>query len=205
MIVKENSGSGSRKAVPAGMQQAVCTQLVDLGTHTNTFKDDGSKQRKILLGFLFPEHTIEIDGEAIPIMSSKEYNLSLNEKATLRKHLEGWRSRKFTKEELAGFDLKNILGKPCTINVMHNDKGYAVIESVLPPMGEGAKVDTEPRYFSIDECKPEFPLAEQITENIPDWIKDKILSSDEGALWGTVDKPAKEDLAQTTENDSVPF
>jgi len=39
------------------------------------------------------------------LMISKRYTMSLGEQSTLRKDLESWRGKKFTPEELQGFDL----------------------------------------------------------------------------------------------------
>ncbi|MHA1379626.1 MAG: hypothetical protein ACTSRG_14730 [Candidatus Helarchaeota archaeon] len=47
--------------------------------------------------------------------------MSLHAKATMRKFLESWRGKKFTKEELEGFDLQKILGKPCQLQIIHSD------------------------------------------------------------------------------------
>jgi hypothetical protein len=40
---------------PAGTSFAVLTEYVDLGTHTNTYNNDGSVRREMRLGFrVFP-------------------------------------------------------------------------------------------------------------------------------------------------------
>jgi hypothetical protein len=56
----------------------------------------------------------------------------LGEKANLRKDLEAWRGRPFTSEELMGFDSKNLLDKPCMVNVTRTDKGKAKIAGITP-------------------------------------------------------------------------
>lgn len=48
--------------------------------------------------------------------------------------LESWRGKPFTPEELAGFDLKNVLGLSCFVGVVHETKGdktYANLASVM--------------------------------------------------------------------------
>jgi hypothetical protein len=62
---------------------------------------------------------------------SKFYTASLGEKANLRADLKNWRGRDFTDEELAGFDAKNILGKPCMLSITLNDKGKARVTGVM--------------------------------------------------------------------------
>ena len=84
------------------------------------------------------------------MLISKTYTASMHEKAALSKDLESWRGRAFTDEERDGFDLKKVLGQPCLLNVIHENKGgtvYANIASVSPvPKGMPVKpaVNTEP-------------------------------------------------------------
>jgi len=201
MIVKENSGT--KKQIPAGMHQACCYILCDIGTQLFEWGGESKKSRKIILAFQFPDHTIEIDGEQKPMVLSKEYNMSLNERATLRKHLEGWRSKKFTKEELEGFDLKNILGKGCSINVIENDKGWATIDNIMPAM---SKSDFKPEtvYFSFESADPSSPLLGQIPKEMPEWIVEKkIMESDEAKFWQVATPKTSSPTEDTS--DDVPF
>jgi len=59
----------------------------------------------------------------------------MHEKATLRKSLEAWRGMAFTERDFGpnGFDIKNVLGKACTLSVVHTSKNgntYANISSI---------------------------------------------------------------------------
>ena len=58
-----------------------------------------------------------------PAAISKEFTLSLHERANLRRVLISWRGRQFTAEELGGFELANVLGANAMLNVVHNDRG----------------------------------------------------------------------------------
>jgi len=103
------------------MHKAICYGVYDLGTQFNeTF---GNKNHKVLLQWELPEARIDIqkDGEDLnlPRAQSKIYTLSLHEKANLRKDLESWRGKSFTATELEGFDLKNLLGVDCQLQVIH--------------------------------------------------------------------------------------
>ena len=80
---------------------------------------------------------IEIEGKDLPRAISREYTLSLHKKANLRADLESWRGKGFTDRELEGFDLENILGKNCMLNIIHKQTEkaiYANIVSVMPLM-----------------------------------------------------------------------
>jgi len=78
----------------------------------------------------------------------KQYSLSLHEKASLRKDLEGWRSRKFTEQELSGFDLEKLVGANCQVQVVH-DLGddatiWANVQAVVPaPKNTGKLVPSD--------------------------------------------------------------
>jgi hypothetical protein len=65
-------------------------------------------------------------------MVSKFYTLSLSDKANLRKDLESWRGKQFTDAELEGFELKNLVGANCYLNLVETDKGKRKIASIMP-------------------------------------------------------------------------
>jgi hypothetical protein len=76
-----------------------------------------------------------------PMSISKNFTLSLAEKATLRKDLQTWRGREFTADELRGFQIDNVLGAWAMIAITkavgNNGKDYtniANINSVPKPM-----------------------------------------------------------------------
>jgi len=172
-IMAKASGNGGNP-VSAGVHIALCTRIVDIGTQFS--ERFGNSQRKIMFTWEVPDDTVLIEGEEKPKFISKEYTLSLNEKAKLRADLESWRGKKFTDSELNGFDLVNVLGKACQIQVLHNDKGYANISSIMSlPKGMQAPAPVgENIYFdlSADSCL-------SIMEKLPEWVRDKIKSSPE--------------------------
>ncbi len=59
---------------------------------------------------------------------------TLNEKSRLRPFLEAWRGKRFTAEELKGFDPDVLLGVNATIQILHvtkNDKVYDNISTIM--------------------------------------------------------------------------
>lgn len=118
---------------PAGSYTARCTQVIDLGTQETDYQGEQKTAHKVLLSFeILDDETRRDDGE--PFTMHKRYTASLHEKAALRKDLASWRGRDFTPEELAGFNVRNILGKPCLISVTHTtkqDRTYANIASIM--------------------------------------------------------------------------
>src|SRR5688572_6383173 len=110
------SGSDTKQFTPApeGTHQAVCVDVIDKGLLPNPFKE-GALQKKVDLAWQLSE--TRDDGKRFVVF--KRYTASLNDKATLRHDLEGWRGRPFTAAELEGFDLENVIGKNCLLNVVH--------------------------------------------------------------------------------------
>lgn len=163
---------GNSVPVSEGVHTGVCIWVIDLGEQYNKMFDNTS--RKVMLTWEIPDETIVVEGEEKPRVISKEYTLSLNEKAILRQHLEAWRGKKFTEDELGGFDLANVLGKSCQLQVLHNDKGYAQIGSImsLPKGMAQLEPEGETIYFDLED-----PGCLAIMDKIPEWIRDKIKAS----------------------------
>lgn len=177
MGLKVSAGGDKIAPVPEGVQLAVCSGYYDLGTQLeSSFKDREVKteKRKLMLVWDLPHERIEIDGEDKPRQLSKRYTRSLDEKANLRKDLDAWRGRKFTPEELHEFDLDNVVGAPCQLNVVHDAKSdgrkFAVIKTITPLMKGMVKpaLEREPvRYQVTDDTTGEFIVP---PENTPHWI-----------------------------------
>ena len=134
----------------------------------------------------------ELPGEKLdngePRYMSNTYTASLNKKGNLRKELAAWRGRDFTQEELNGFDLRNIVGAPCLLSVIHkigNDGvKRAVIGGVMKlPKGMPPAVGTlEHIIFDLDD-----PNAEEKITALPEWIQTRIKESE---TWKTMTEEA---------------
>ncbi len=115
---------------PAGTFLAVCYRVIDLGTQATTW----GAQHKILISWELAEEKMT-DGR--PFTISQRYTWSMHEKATLRKHLEAWRGVPFTDADFGVFDIKNIIGAGCILNIVHTEKGekrFANVASVARMM-----------------------------------------------------------------------
>ena len=114
---------------PEGLHQAVCVDGVDLGLVETQW---GQKPKVEIRWQL--DVVNEDAGKRFDIRA--RYTLSLSEKANLRKQLETWRGRKFSQEELQGFDLEKLIGVNCQLQVIHNlsDEGktYANVQAIVP-------------------------------------------------------------------------
>lgn len=168
----KDSGNGDFEQAPTGNHLARCVRLIDLGTQHGTYEGKPTVRNQVLISF---ELCNEAMSDGRPFMISEFYTNSLNEKAKLRAHLEAWRGRAFTEEELNGFDLQNILGKPCMVSVVVNDKGRSRIGGIasLPKGLTAPESVNTPSAFWIEEW-------DQTTfDAMPDGIKKIISESDE--------------------------
>jgi hypothetical protein len=185
-LIAKDGGEGSFTPVPPGMHLARCYRVVDLGTQKTEWQGQTKYLAKIMIQF--EVHGEDENGKPIitskgePMSISKNYTLSLAEKATLRKDLAGWRGRDFTPEELKGFELKNILGHWAMLSVAkslgNNGKEYTNIMSVNPvPVAikkAGLPVGfNDPAIFSIADA--DMDLFETFSKG----LKEKIQSSPE--------------------------
>lgn len=191
LIAKEEGGV-PLPLIPAGLTQGVCYAIYDLGTqHDENYDKD---VRKVVIIWELPEHRIEIekDGEKknLPRVVSMSYTLSLAEKANLRKMLQIWRGKPFTKEELAGFKLEKLLGINCMIQIIHenkNGKDYANVSAIISLMKNYAVLAPENPTIctSLDDHL-------EIPKDAPKWIRDRIAKCKE--LAGSTSKTEESDM-----------
>lgn len=191
-IAKDNGGADFAP-VPEGTHLGICYMLVDIGEQESTY---GIKP-KIVIGWELPSETLE-DGR--PMSISAIYTHSLSSKAKLREILEGWRGRAFTDIELTGFDLRNIVGKPCLLSVKHNatgDRTYANVSSVSAPMKDMnvPEMANEKIIYSVDEPNPE------AFEKLPEWIRNKC----EARKTVTRGDESNDELNPPEFDDAIPF
>ena len=184
--------------VEVGVHIGVCTRIIDLGSQYNEKFD--LTQHKIMLTWEVADDMIEVDGEMKPKMISKEYTLSLSDKANLRRDLEAWRGKAFSDTELMGFDLINVLGKTCQLQVLQNDRGYAYIGSImaLPKGTPSVEPATQTIYFDLENKS-----CLTMIDNLPTWISDKIKASPEYSKLVSNDNEFSEILDDT--DDDLPF
>jgi len=198
-LTSKDEGSEFQIA-PAGTHLAICYQMVDLGYQTDNY---GTKM-KVYLGFELCNEKMD-DGR--PFMIGQMYTNSLNEKANLRVALESWRSAKFTEEQCGGFDLRNVLGKPCILNIVHNDNGgktYANINdygkgiaAIMKGMEIPAQVNPSVVY-DMDQHD------QAVFDALPEWMQTKIKEA--GQRVETISAPASEQPVPEFEDlEDLPF
>jgi hypothetical protein len=181
MSILATNTSTPRELIPAGNYIARCYQMIQLGTIQENINGEIKKLHKVRIGWELPTETKvfkEENGEQ-PFVISQEYTLSLSENANLRKMLASWRGKDFTEDEAKAFDITKLLGVPCMLNVIHKKSkagnDYQTIASVTPmPKGVPCPESINKiQVLSFDKFDMDFFMS------LPDFIKDKITSSDE--------------------------
>lgn len=165
-------GSGGFKSVEPGAYVARCIRIVDIGTQKGEYLGKPITRKQIIVTWELPTELIP-EGEYAgqPYVVSRFYTASLNEKATLRKDLEAWRGREFTTKELEGFDLKKIVGVPCMLSIIHNDKGKAKINGIMA-VSKGIPIPplvNETYFFEIDHWNDD--VFQKLSEKMQALIK----------------------------------
>ena len=173
LIVNEGASSNI-PLLPEDVYPAVCCMLVDLGEQYSEKFDNTA--HKVLISWELPGEKLD-NGETRRL--SNTYTASLNSKGNLRKDLISWRGRDFTVEELKKFDLRNIVGAPCMLSVIHkvgqDGNKRAVIGGIMklpkgmtvPALSNGYTI------FDLDE-----PDAEAKMADLPEWIQTRIQESE---------------------------
>jgi hypothetical protein len=171
--------------VEAGPYEAVCYSVVDIGTHSSQWGKKTIRNRQVVLTWEIPSQRIDVEDKQnpgqtknLPRAASRSYTSSLDPKSNLRKHLVSWRTQDFTPEEEKGFDLRDLLGVPCLLNIIHKKKQDGTIKAVVDNvmhLRTKKKFTTENPlvYYDIEENGTEIP------SNIPKWIVEQIMSSEE--------------------------
>ena len=181
-IIAKNEGKDFEKT-PNGMHQAVCAFVEDIGTHEGSYLGKPLSRHQIVICWELKELMKEGENEGKPFMISKFYTLSLWDKANLRKDLESWRGKEFTEDELKGFDLENLIGANCFLNIIEGKKQDGTMRAQIA---------------SINPIAAGMEKLVIFNKKAPDWIEKKRSQSIEAQ-----GESAGENTEQS--DDSLPF
>ena len=145
IIAKENKGEFSTP--PEALHSAVCCDVVDKGVVTSQWGESHQVQIRWQLEDLDPKTNK-------PYIVMRKFRLSLHEKSSLRPMLESWRGRKFSPEDLEGFDLERLIGVNCQVQIIHNiannGKTYANVQACVPAAKGSSKLKVRDYTRVID-------------------------------------------------------
>lgn len=182
-FLAKDSGGGDFKKVPPGVYIGRCYSLIDLGTQLSSGQYGEKMQHKIKISWeLFGEDeagqplTVLVEGKEMPLTISKNYTVSLHEKAGLRKDLSAWRGKDFTEEEAKAFDVSKLLGAYCMVNCTvseTNGKTFTNVAGLTPLPGALKNAKPAPVHANIifDLDKPDMKIFNAFYEKLQDVIK----------------------------------
>lgn len=174
-FIAKSEGNTSIPKLENGVYTAISSMMIDIGAQKSVL--DNNIKRKFIMVWNVVGEFIEVNKKKLPRVMSKEYTLSLNEKSNLRKDLQAWRGQAFTEEELQGFDILNVMNKPCQLQIINeekNGKTYNNISAIMA-MPKGMTVSTLDKITIFITNNAE---TWQNWEKIPKWIQDKIKKSE---------------------------
>lgn len=125
---------------PEGLHQAVCVDVEELGEQTDQF---GTKEKGLITWQIAETHP----ETGKRFLVSRKYTVSLHVMSALRKDLEMWRGKKYTKAEIKGYDPEKLIGANAQIQVVHKilDDGrvFSIVQAIVPAQKGVAKMVVE--------------------------------------------------------------
>lgn len=208
MYLPEPSGK-TFALTPAGNHVAVCYRFIDLGTQAVEWMGQKKLQHKVMISWELPNELMtEGEHAGQPFTMHQRYTWSMSDKSNLRHVLESWRGRAFTEEDFTGpkrFNVKNIVGKPCMLSIVHETKNgntYANIMGVasMPKGMEAPTLINPPVYFALEKDGYDAAVFESLSDKLKETIK---ASPEYRELVEGV--PAKPHAPEPGLDDEIPF
>jgi hypothetical protein len=176
--------SPSRPQLRPGTYPARLCQWIDLGTHPSPFQEGKTLRtcRLTFTVFLPPtKHQEPSTRNQEQLLVSKDFTLSLNSRAGLRKFLESWRGQPMSAEDLTDFHPLKALEKPCLLSIALSDpdaqsRRWPRITGILRlPHGMPPPPDLRmpARNFSLAEP------SRLVFQTLPQFLQTKIRTSRE--------------------------
>lgn len=175
MSLKHAKG-GNRPLTPIGNHVARLCQVLDLGTQDD--EKYGPKQ-KVRFTWELSEETKDFGrGESEPFLISRVLTFSFSPKSNLKKVLEGMKGSALEDKEIENLDttLRNLIGAPCMVNVVHvkvGDQSYANVEGVAPVPAKLRK-DVPPLHNEGIFFETEMGSESREFLLLPDFLKSQI-------------------------------
>lgn len=168
--------------VPAGSHVARLYQIIYIGTIPTTWKGQEKLSNKVRLGFeLCNERKVFKEGEPErPYSISREFTFSMGAKGNLRPFVEGMRGVKMHDDEAYNLDFDEILGDACLLTVVHEEKEGNIYSNIMnsSPLPKGMEA---PVIYNETQIIDVSTSSREDIEKLPDFIKNKLYSSEEWA------------------------
>lgn len=174
MTMASYSAKGGKEfhKASAGTHLAVCTLVADVGLQPG-FGVNPEPKVRVFFKFEIPSERLKYEKDGVevegPAVIYHNYTASMNPKANMRKGIESWRGAKFTDSEAEQFDIRNLVGKTCMIQVVHTPDGqYANVANIMAPPKGTAKLKPEGKtvYYGPDDDRQ--------YDDLPNFLRKKV-------------------------------
>ena len=192
LLKRESGSSGGTLEYPTGTIQAIVVGLYDLGTHANPYNKtnpEEDRKRRISIRYeLCGHHYTDKDGGQHPLtmMNSEDFKLWSNPDGTKCTNLWSQVSAivgpgNLPKED-EDFDFSTLLGQNVWITIIETASGnFKITNHTQIPEGMQRYAAATPlETFMVT---PDESGGITIPDNLPQWVKDDIESSDEYQEW----------------------
>lgn len=170
-----------RELTPAGNHIGRVYSVIHIGVIQGEYMGQPNEMDKIRIGFELPNETkvFKEGEEPKPYSISEEYTLSMGNKSNLRPVVEGIIGAKLTDQEAYAFDLNDLIGYPCMVNIVHQKakstgNEFAKITTTAP-LPKGIEAPTAVNTpFILDYTEN---WSDEKFDSLPAFIKEKMTTS----------------------------
>jgi hypothetical protein len=206
--IHKSASGGDFEQCPVGTHIAICDRIVNVGKQKNEYKGEVKIQNQHYIRWQIPAERVkwtdpsgkEHEG---PMVVYKFYTSSLNEKATLRHHIEAWLGVSLEGQD--DFGLSELLGLACQVSVGRTSGDKAKVLSVMgvPKGVDVGRLEGETILYDAETAPEDW-------DKLPEWLQEK--AAEGGATPGALQGESTMRLPQTTMStpepefdDDIPF
>lgn len=159
-----NNGA-DKEHPPIGTIRGICIGVYDIGWQIGF---EGKVEKKVLYLWEVDARLENGEHKGKRHLVSKSYKQSMHEKSAHALMLESWLGKKFSDEERSGYDVEQLINKPCLLALVASKNGqYVNVGAVLPmmagmePLQRETPKDYHPEWITkkIEEGKSKPPSA----------------------------------------------
>ena len=198
---------------PEGTHFARCFKMIHVGERPYEYQGEKKLKNSLWVYFELPTE-MRVFKEELgeqPMSVNIEYNHVPYETAKIIKHINSWRGKALSPQEIDDFDVSTLLGQPCMITIVHNTsaatgKTYANINTIsgIPKGLEAPKQINKSYLFDYNE---NFNL-QNMEGNVPQFLQDIMKETpdwNEKMNETTVNNNQDSSLPDLNDRDDLPF
>lgn len=213
-IIATSQGGANFEPLEAGVYPARCYSMIHIGTVKETYNGEDKLQNKVRLTFELPTEmeVFKEENGPQPRVLSKEFTLSLSDKANLLAFLNSWRGKALTDEERKSFDITVLVGATCMITISHKTSKQGKTYAEISGIGKLMKGMIIPEQINPSVIFSVNSFDADTFDKFPDFLKEKIQSSvefqaqmNDGASIPEIVDSVANPLPAEQDGDDLPF